>query len=71
VSSARCCYVQRLALSGKQDAVHFALMPSGLAGVLLSMANCYLASHAFAGTTPSPNAHPCNMLQGRLVCHSF
>src|SRR6516165_34276 len=37
----------------------------------VSMANCYLPSHAFAGTTPSPNVHPCNMLQGRLVCHSF
>ena len=23
------------------------------------MANCYLASHAFAGTTPGPNVHPC------------
>src|SRR5947209_2585645 len=23
------------------------------------MANCYLASHAFAGTTPSPNVHLC------------
>jgi len=31
----------------------------------LSMANSYLASHAFAGTRPSPNGHPCNMLQGR------
>ena len=37
----------------------------------MSMANCYLASHAFAGTTPSPNVHPCNMFQGHLVCHSF
>jgi PHP domain len=30
---------------------------------LVSMANCYLASQAFAGTTPRPNVHPC-MLQG-------
>ena len=35
-----------------------ALDHPNILAVHLSMANCYLASHAFAGTTPSPNVHP-------------